>query len=105
LSAYDTFRRRKFRILGVLVAAFVAFALGAWLHDRVPSSWQRIMMLAFILILFVHISLYAFAFHCPRCHRRINAANTADDGYISFPNYCAHCGVDFMSVDIHNKPI
>ena len=105
VSAYDVFRRRKIKIFATFAVPAILFAVGYWLHDPANEPRNRVLMIAFILSLFLCILLGAYAFHCPRCGRRINAADTPDNGYISFPGYCANCGLDFMSVDIHNNPI
>ena len=105
MSAYDEFRSRKIKILSVFVIALVAFGVGAWFHDETHPQRNQWLMLAFFLIMFVGIMLYAYSFRCPRCRHRISAADVPDDGYIHFPNYCSHCGLDFMSVTIRNEPI
>ncbi|MGI8438399.1 MAG: hypothetical protein ACR2NX_16115 [Chthoniobacterales bacterium] len=104
-DAYDAFRRRKIRILCFLGPAIALFFLGALLQGRLASPWNQIMMLTCVCISFVSMLFYHYSFHCPKCRQRVNVANTSDDGYIGVPNFCAHCGLDFMSVDTRNEPV
>jgi hypothetical protein len=103
VSAHEEFRNRRIKLLGAVALGFVVFAVGGLLSNNSHAPpWIAI---AGFAAAFISMMFFQYGFRCPRCRKLISAVNTPGTSFLSFPNFCSNCGLDFSTVNKNNEPI
>jgi hypothetical protein len=104
MSAHEEFRGRRIIFLGGFALGFILIAVSSLYSTSHSRFFPWAAMVGFVVVLISGV-FFQFGFRCPRCRKFISAVNTPGTSLLSFPNFCANCGLDFSSVDKNNQPI